>query len=735
MKIMIDFNSGMSHSFVSNVSPQLKWERYNQAMLDALPTEIAVLDGQGRILIVNQTWRRQGLNAIDPLQVVHAGTNYLALCSKLVCAGNDAAEKIHRGIVAVLDGSGSDFDLDYVSHGAGQLRWIRMQVRRIASTYGRVLLIHADVSAQQAVDELRKNDLLVALDDTRRSNLELHKLSQVVEQNPESILITNLDAEIEYVNNAFLEMSGYTRDEVLGKNPKMFNAGNQLPGNDASMWQALQRGETWEGEFYNRRKDGSDYVDFATVSPIRQADGKISHYVSIQENITSRKMGEARIYDLAFFDQLTRLPNRMLMEDRLNQLMAISARQHEFCALLFIDLDKFKNVNDTLGHHVGDQMLKSVAKCLVGCVRDTDTVARFGGDEFIVLLPALSHDEKSAAVNAKATAMQILARLDQIYQLGETVMHGTASIGVTLFHGDSVAAAQLLKQADMAMYQSKEGGRNMVRFFNPSLEVQMKQRAMMEDDLRTAVREQQFILHYQPQYNQDGVLTGAEVLVRWVHPTQGVISPTIFIPFAEDNGFILQIGEWVLEKACRQLTRWTADPAYPAITLAVNVSAIQFKQHDFVEVVRRVVERSGTDPARLKLELTESMLVDKVEEIIDKMLILQRQGIRFALDDFGTGYSSLSLLKQLPLDQLKIDQSFVRHILDDPSDAAIAKTIITLASSLGLGVIAEGVEAESQREFLCQSGCPEYQGYLFAKPMSEQDFEELMLIEMRSRVH
>ena len=571
------------------------------------------------------------------------------------------------------------------------------------------------------------------LTESKRSDSELRKLFQAVEQNPESIIITNLQSEIEYVNQALLDKTGYTREEIIGVNPRKLGSGKTPPENYAAMRHALLKGDIWQGEFYNRGKDGSEYIDLATISPIRQADGKISHYVAIQENITARKKGEARIHELAYFDQLTGLPNRILVEDRLNQVMAISARKHEYGALLFIDLDRFKNVNDTLGHHMGDQMLRFVADGLLGCVRACDTVARFGGDEFIVLLPEISPDEQTAANGAAVTAHKILHALDRIYQLGDTTMHSSASIGVTLFQGETANADQLLKQADLAMYHSKSDGRNLVRFFDPSLEVEMKQRAVMEDDMRVAVERQQFILHYQPQYNQHGELTGAEVLVRWRHPECGLISPAVFIPFAEENGFILPIGEWVLETACRKLKEWESRTDLPQISLAVNVSAVQFKQRDFVDVVQRVLERTGADPCRLKLELTESMLVENVEEIIDKMLILKQRGISFSLDDFGTGYSSLSFLRRLPLDQLKIDQSFVKHVLSDVNDAVIAKTIVTLAHSLGLGVIAEGVETDVQREFLLDAGCGEYQGYLFSRPVPEQDFEQLMQCEVRSR--
>jgi diguanylate cyclase (GGDEF)-like protein/PAS domain S-box-containing protein len=562
------------------------------------------------------------------------------------------------------------------------------------------------------------------LTETRRADTELRKLFQAVEQNPESILITNLAAEIEYVNQAFLSKTGYSREEVIGRNPRILHSGKTPPEQHAAMWAALKKGETWQGELHNRSKHGCDYTDFATISPIRQSDGSVSHYVAIQEDVTARKISEDRIHELAYFDQLTGLPNRILLQDRLNQLLTASARSGEHGALLFIDLDNFKTVNDTLGHHVGDQLLKQVGRRLLECARESDTVARFGGDEFVVLLGGLDTDESNAAIGAKTAALKMLVSLDCTYQLGDVAQHATASIGVTLFQGDRVPPADLLKQADLAMYQSKIRGRNLVRFFDPSLESEMMERSVMEEDLRRAIDEQQFQLHYQAQCDEKGELTGAEVLVRWQHPRRGLVSPALFIPFAEETGLILPIGEWVLDTACRQLAAWRSNPAMAKLTLAVNVSAVQFRQPNFVENVLRVVRNTGAPPAQLKLELTESMLVANVDEIIEKMLTLKKQGMHFSLDDFGTGYSSLSYLKRLPLDQLKIDQSFVKHVLSDSNDAAIASTIVTLAKSLGLGVIAEGVETEDQRQFLAGAGCNAYQGYLFSKPIPLDQFEK-----------
>jgi predicted signal transduction protein with EAL and GGDEF domain len=376
---------------------------------------------------------------------------------------------------------------------------------------------------------------------------------------------------------------------------------------------------------------------------------------------------------------------------------------------------------------VGDALLIQVGQRLKACVREVDTVARLGGDEFVVILSSLSASEAEAASATEAVADKILIAFKQIYQIGNLVHHSTASIGVTLFRGTSISLDDLLKQADLTMYRAKAGGRNTVRFFDPAMELAVKEHAALEDDLRLALGEQQFELHYQALVTGEQRVTGAEALIRWRHPRRGMVSPAEFIPLAEETGLILPLGHWVLETACTQLASWAGEPRLSHLTVAVNVSAHQFRQDDFVEEVLAVLKITGANPQRLKLELTESMLVHNVEEIIEKMFALKAKGIGFSLDDFGTGYSSLSYLKRLPLDQLKIDQSFVRDVLIDPNDAAIARTIVALAQSLGLGVIAEGVETLAQRDFLANVGCHSYQGYLFSRPLPQGDFVRLAL--------
>jgi diguanylate cyclase (GGDEF)-like protein/PAS domain S-box-containing protein len=542
----------------------------------------------------------------------------------------------------------------------------------------------------------------------------------------EAIMVTDAGSVILKVNKAFTETTGYAAEDVVGRTPRLLQSGRHNADFYREMWQTLKREGIWQGEIWDRRKDGDEYPKWLTISVVKDDAGNVTHYVGSHFDITERKLAEEKIHQLAFFDQLTGLPNRTLLLDRLRQAMAASGRSDSHGALLFIDLDNFKALNDSLGHDVGDLLLKQVAQRLLKCVREGDTVARLGGDEFVVVLANLSPIGEEAATGTELVAEKILTTLNQVYRFGDAAHHSSSSIGVTLFKGPSISIDDLMKQADLTMYKAKEAGRNTIRFFDPAMELAVKERTVLESDLRRSVEANRFLLHYQAQVTGDGRVTGAEVLLRWQHPERGMVSPADFIPLAEETGLILPLGNWVLDTACSQLARWARRPETAHLALAVNVSAHQFRQADFVEQVLAVIADTGVDPTRLKLELTESMLVHDVQEIIEKMSALRAHGVRFSLDDFGTGYSSLSYLKRLPLNQLKIDQSFVRDVLIDPNDAAIAKTIVALAQSLGLGVIAEGVETAAQRDFLANSGCHAYQGYFFSRPLPLEGFEQFL---------
>ena len=493
--------------------------------------------------------------------------------------------------------------------------------------------------------------------------------------------------------------------------------------------------QTWNGYFKRALESGpfsTEYVDatgtiflYVGFHLIRQ-DGEVIAISVFGKNITALKRAEEEIKTLAFYDPLTRLPNRRLLLDRLGLSLVSSKRSNKHGALLFIDLDNFKILNDTLGHDIGDLLLQQVAQRLTACVRKGDTAVRLGGDEFVVVLEDLSENAIEAATQSEYVGKKILEALDQAYFLDRHTHRSTASIGVTLFAGCRESIDELLKRADLAMYQAKNAGRNTIRFFDPEMQVVVKARMDLETDLRDAITNSQFLLHYQAQVVGEGRVTGAEVLLRWQHPERGIVSPADFIPLAEESGLILPLGHWVLQTVCAQLSAWAAQPDMAHLTASVNISARQFRMPNFVEEVRAILDHHGVNPRRLKLELTESILVDNVEDLIGKMNALKASGVGFSLDDFGTGYSSLAYLKRLPLDQLKIDQSFVRDILTDPNDVAIAKMVIVLAESLGLEVIAEGVEEQAQKECLARHGCHAYQGYLFGRPLPVKEFEATM---------
>ena len=611
-----------------------------------------------------------------------------------------------------------------IAHAKGRAEGLEFPLRWPSGEFW----FEVSVTRKSPQDSDRPRFILLVRDITQRKQSESDlRVAATAFNSQEGMVITDPDHVVLRVNPAFTAITGFTAAEAQGRTLEFLNSHRHDKSFYDTLLNAAKEKGVWRGEIWNRRKSGEIYPDMRTLTAVCGDDGGITHYVNTFADNTERKAAEEEINKLAFFDPLTQLPNRRLLLDRLHKALISATRTGHMGALQFIDLDNFKTLNDTLGHDMGDLLLQQVGQRLAECVRAGDTVARLGGDEFVVMLEQLSDSLELAAASAEVVGEKILASINMPYQLAGHEYNISPSIGVTLFSGHPQSTDELLKQADLAMYQAKSAGRNTLRFFDPTMQAVVSARAALEGDIRQGILKNQFQIYFQPQINREGAATGAEVLLRWPHPVRGMVSPGEFIGLAEETGLILSLGQWVLETACIQLVAWANIPGLSHLTLSVNVSARQFRQQDFVDDVIGLLNYTGANPHRLKLELTESLLVKDVEGTIEKMTALQQHGVGFSLDDFGTGYSSLSYLKRLPLDQLKIDQSFVRDLMTDPNDAAIARTVIALGHSLGLAVIAEGVETAAQRDFLASQGCDAYQGYLFGRPMPIAEFERSLL--------
>ena len=673
--------------------------RYQKFALDQHAI-VSTTDVDGTISYVNEKFCEICGYAADEL----IGQNH-----RLLCSGVHPAEFFADMYRTISAGN--------VWHGEicnrardGRLFWVMTTIVPYLGKDGRpvqYISIRADITARKLAEE----ELRVAA-----AAFETH----------EGIMITDADAHIIRVNQAFVDITGYSAEEVLGKNPRLLSSGAQDKEFYVGMWEKLINEGSWTGEILDRHKDGEVYPKWITITAVKDAWGKTREYVAIFSDITARKRAEEEIRNLAFYDALTRLPNRRLLLDRVGLALTASTRSNQYGAVLFLDMDRFKTLNDTLGHDYGDLLLIEVAERIRNCVREVDTVARLGGDEFVVLIEDVGLSAEDASQKIASIAEKIRASLAEPYQLENHEHHSSPSIGVCLFRGSEESVEVLLKHADMAMYQAKESGRNNVRFFDPAMQHAVESRAALEADLRRAVLDGNLRLYYQIQVDNDQKILGAEALVRWEHSTRGMVSPAQFIPLAEESVLILKIGDWVLETACRQLSEWRNHERTRELSIAVNVSAQQFKLNDFVDKVAAVMRAFDVDAKYLKLELTESVVLNDVADVVAKMHALRALGVRLSLDDFGTGYSSLSYLKQLPLDQLKIDQSFVRDISTDANDAVMVHTIIDMAHNFGLDVIAEGVETEAQLAFLKQHGCMAYQGYLYSKPVPIEELEALL---------
>lgn len=603
----------------------------------------------------------------------------------------------------------------------------RLQTKFAESNRHRVELAEHNVALSQEIKRRQaiEADLQRQGEALDKTNTEL-RIAAAAFNAQEGMIVTDINGVILSANRSFLSLTGYTAEELVGQTPRLFRSLRRETDFYQSMWNSVRSTGGWQGEMSLRTKSGEHCPRWLAISAVRNEAGEVTNYIGSYYDISKLKHAEEKIHELAFYDQLTGLPNRVLLIDRVRHALNANLRHKFFGALLFIDLDNFKTLNDSLGHDMGDLLLKNAAARISRCIRTEDTVARFGGDEFVVLLGNLGTQKaKTAALQAEAIAEKILAAFAEPFRLDMYEHPCTPSIGVTLFSPEDRNVEELLKRADLAMYDAKTAGRNGLRFFDPVMQTMISARAALEADLREDLKNETLLLHYQPQVDHEGRLIGAEALARWPHAQKGMISPSDFIPVAESTGLILPLGTLMLTIACRQIALWSDDPATEHLTIAINVSALQMRQKNFVEQVCTIIEQAGANPHRVKIELTESTLVSNVEDVIAKMEKLKKIGISFSLDDFGTGYSSLSYLKRLPINQLKIDRSFVKDILVDPNDAAIAQMIVALSKSLGLSVIAEGVETEEQYTFLARQGQLNYQGYLFGRPLPPEDFERL----------
>lgn len=675
-------------------------ELHLRTIIETEPECVKLLGADGTVLQMNPA----GLNMLEadsPGQIIGRQAQ------GVVAPGSrrDFAAHLRR----VFDGESAQLQFEVIGF-KGTHRWLETNAVPMRDAQGKVtalLGVTRDITARKLAEQ------------------EI-KIAAIAFEAQEGMMVTDANNVILRVNRAFTKLTGYSNEEAVGKTPALLKSGRQDAEFYRSMWEKLACDKYWEGEIWNRRKGGELYPEWLSITAVGNAAGKVTHYVGSFTDISERKTAEEEIRRLAFYDTLTHLPNRRLLHDRLEHAQSASARSSGHGAVMFIDLDNFKTLNDTQGHDVGDLLLIEVARRLSSCVRAGDTVSRLGGDEFVLIMENLSNGGRDAATLAEAIGEKILALISQPYMLDKHEYHCTCSIGVSLFFNHIESADELLKRADVAMYQAKNSGRNAIRFFDPAMQQAVEARASLEADLRRAMAKQQLQIYYQVQVDSARHIIGAEALLCWQHPTRGLVPTMQFIQMAEETGMILPIGQWVLENACVQLKAWEANPLARKLRLAVNVSAHQFRQPTFVAQVRAALDKSGANPLHLKLELTESLMLDNVDDTVEKMEVLKALGIGFAMDDFGTGYSSLQYLKRLPLDQIKIDKSFVREITSDRGDMVMVLTMVDLGMNFELDVIAEGVETEAQLKLLQRCGCGSFQGYLFSKPVPLDQFEALL---------
>jgi diguanylate cyclase (GGDEF)-like protein/PAS domain S-box-containing protein len=687
-------------------------ERDKQQLADALESlrESQEIAGIGSYVLDIDSGRWQSSPMLDRLFGIDAAyeRSVDGWAQLIDAADRDAMARYFAHEVLARRGA---FDRQYriVRRSDGRQRWVHGLGRIELDADGRPRRLRGTI--QDITDRVRDDENL--------------RIAAIAFEAQDGIIVADAQARIQRVNQAFSRITGYAPHEVVGHTPALLQSGRHDATFYAAMRDAVARDGYWQGELCSRRKDGTLFTERLAISAVKSRDGELTHYVASLADVTEQREAESRAQQLAYYDPLTGLPNRVLLHDRIEHALSWSGRSGEHCALLFVDLDNFKKINDTTGHPTGDALLVRAAQRMKGAVRDGDTVARFGGDEFIVVLEELGSDPTVAAMRAAQVAEKLRLSMAEPYDIDGQPFYCTASLGATLFVGGADTAEAILMHADLAMYRAKQDGRNALRFFEQGMQVELARRTALESELRQAIELGQFELYYQPQLDRAGAVVGAEALLRWHHPVRGLLAPGEFIAVAEETGLIVELGQWVLDAACARIAAWSERPATRERVLAVNVSARQFAHAGFVDGVLRAVDAAGADAARLKLELTESIVLDDVDDALRKMQALKLAGISFALDDFGTGSSSLSYLTRLPIDQLKIDKSFVDGLPDGRQDALVAQTIITMAQALGLAVVAEGVETDAQWRFLMRHGCELFQGFRFSAPVPVERFEAI----------